>query len=186
MNASRKVVLIVFMVLVVVIGGLSYYHSYVSSHSKPLVAIDVVISDNSSDGYKTININITSEFNSTNSLTNLSLNEDSYVEGLNLVYAGDNFSSAVSMSYSHIPNSSIPQLYGFNHFVLNNGHPVARLSWNLTVYNFTSESYINAPNGYYYLSASLAVSNGILTPVKLPDDMVYVENMTAKVVPNGR
>lgn len=182
MNASRKLVLIIFVVLVIVIGGLSYYHSYVNSHSKPLVAVDVAVSDNSSDGYRTLNINITAEFNSTNSLTNMSLKEDTYEEGINLVYAGDNYSQAVNISNSGQPNSSIPQLYGFNHFILNHGHPFAGLTWNLTVFNFTSESYMNAPNGYYYFRVSLATSNGILTPVKLPNDMVYVENMTAKVV----
>ncbi|MHB8358541.1 MAG: hypothetical protein ACYDCP_03435 [Thermoplasmataceae archaeon] len=186
MNASRKLVLILFIVLVIIIGGLSYYHSYVNSHSKPVVALDVLVSDNSSDGYRTLNINITAEFNSTNFLTNLSLMEDSYEEGLNLVYAGDNYSQAINLSISGLSNPSIPQLYGFNHFILNNNHPFARLNWNLTVYNFTSESYMKAPNGYYYLSASLTNSNGILTPVKLPDTMIYVENMTAKVVPNGR
>jgi hypothetical protein len=186
MNTSRKLVLIIFIILVLVIGGLSFYHSYVNSHSKPLVAIDVVVSDNSSDGYKTLNINITAEFNSTNSLTNLSLIENNYEEGLNLVYAGDNYSQAENISNSRLPNSSIPQLYGFNHFVLDNGHPFARLFWNLTVYNFTSVSYMNAPNGYYYFRVSLVNSNGILTPVKLPNDMVYVENMTAKVVSIGK
>ena len=185
MNSSRRLILVLFIALIIVVGGLSYYHSYVRSHSTPFVAIDVTVGENSFDGYRTLNITLTAEINSTNSLTNFSLKEVTYVEGLNLVFAGDNYSQAINISTSAgIPNSSIPQLYGFNHFILDNGHPVARLNWNLSVYNFTSGLYMKAPNGYYYFSASLGISNGVASPVNLPNDLIYVENNTAKLVPN--
>ena len=186
MNSSRRLVLIIFIVLVVVIGGLSYYHSYVTSHSHSLIVINVSARDISVDGYGTLNITLAAEINSTNSLTNFSLQEVAYVEGLDIVFAGDNYSQAVNISTSAVvPNSSIPQLYGFNHFILDNGHPVARLNWNLSVYNFTSGLYMKAPSGYYYFKASFVSSNGDNIRVKLPNDLVYVENKTAKIVPNA-
>ncbi len=159
-NKAKKLIYIVLIVSIILIGGTIYYHEYVVSHSSPNITANVSLSVDSTQLPHQLLINISADINSTNSLTHFNFGENTYIEGINLIYGGTNYSQAVNMSRgTYIPPPSFPQLYGLIHFTISNGKPTVSELWNLSVYNFTSRTFTNAPEGYYYVASSIVGSS---------------------------
>lgn len=172
---NRKIVYSILVATIMVTGGAIYYDSYLQSHSSSVLSAAVSVNVDANTTPNILYIFIHTQINSSNSLTKFNFDESSYVEGVNLVYAGQSYSNAVNLSQGHfIANSSVPQLEGFIHFNISNEHPNAKEVWNWTIYNFTSADFMQAPYGYYYLTSHIVSDSSKSLIVHLPKILLFV------------
>jgi hypothetical protein len=136
-------------------------------------------------------VSIDSIINSSNFLTEFNLVEYGGIEGIDLNYAGQNYSTAVNVSEGHYPsNYTIYPQSGRVYFTLSNRHPRVNVTWNTTVYNDGKGEFVPAPSGYYYLSSAIAFGSdqkyGYLNfSINLPKIIVEVSHSNVSLRPDG-
>lgn len=164
MDKRRKTIISILVSLILVTSGVVYYTSFVNEHSKSQIGLDFSLKTIEINGHSMLQINISAVINSTNYLTKYSFNENNYVEGIDLVYLGNNTTYAnhlLNMSLNSSYSAAFSNLEAFDHFLITNKKTSYSSVWNETVFNISKSSFEVAPYGYYIPSVQLIVSGSV-------------------------
>ena len=82
------------MAFVIIISGVIYIQSSIDSHSSPDIGLKLSFRNITKNQQQELQISLNADINSTNSLTKFTLNETTYLEGVDLVYYGPNYTTA--------------------------------------------------------------------------------------------
>ena len=164
MDKKRKIIISILISVLVITSGTIYYESYVSAHTGKSIGLDFTIKTVNIHGQSKLQINVTAVINSTNYLTKFSFNENQYVEGIDLVYLGNN-STYANQLLNDSPNHQgmASTLLSFDHFLISNQKPYHSSIWNETICNISKNVQETAPYGYYFPNIHL-VSSGLPFP----------------------
>lgn len=120
MDKKRKIIISILVTIIVVTSGVVYYNSFEHEHSKSQIGLDFTLKTIEINGDSKLQINVSAVINSTNYLTKFSFDENQYVEGIDLVYLGNNITYANNLLNISIkdPNSgAFSNLEAFDHFL---------------------------------------------------------------------
>ncbi len=165
MDKKRKIIISILISVLVITSGTIYYESYVSAHTGKSIGLDFTIKTVNIHGQSKLQINVTAVINSTNYLTKFSFNENQYVEGIDLLYFGNNSSNANQILNNTSNNLGGLKIIGqsFNHFLITNQRPSYNFIWDEKVCNISKNVQEAAPYGYYFPNIHL-VSSGLPFP----------------------
>lgn len=175
----KKIVISVLLAFVIIISGVIYIQSSIDSHSSPDIGLKLSLKSITKNNQQKLQVSIEAEINSTNSLTKFTLNETTYLEGVELVYYGPNYTTASSLCNGSTKYQNYASFESVIHFCISNTKTNFTTVWSEQVFNVSTQKMLNvpAPYGYYFPLVEI-IAKGPLTPsiVKVPSGLIHFES----------